>query len=425
MTGLTDNKTRMRPPKGSRNFQAISDRVVGQLRAHGLQIPPPHARRTLRKFAMREAADFLKINQNTFRHYISTLRDRLPTGEMDKSNRRHFTAEEVHEIQRVLFEAGKTDPKVHPRRRGDEPCMMITCIAPRQESGTSALTAHVAANLALRGYRVLCCDLDPQATLTSMLGVTPELEPDMRTAYDMIRNEDPVRARDVIQKTCFPNLDLIPAGMSLMKFEYEAGFALRSPSTTGAFHTRIANALEPVLSDYDVVIFDTPPQINLTTAAALFASRGVLIPMNASMLDVRSFAKFLSIAGNLMEVVEAYAPDHKFGFMKHLITRYEVMDRPQVQKASFLRTVLGDSVMAAEFVKHTAIGDAATGKHTLFEVEPRGTNRKAYDQAIESISRITAEIETEIFKARGRTGTLNSEGKLDPPLHSIKEKPDG
>jgi chromosome partitioning protein len=378
--------------------------VVGQLRAHGLEIPQPHARKTLRKFAMREAADFLGVKQNTFRHYVSSMSDRIPTGEMDKSNRRYFTAEEIHEIQRVLFEAGKIDPKGHPRRRGEEPCVAITFFTVRKGSGTSVLSAHVAANLSLLGYRVLFGDLDPQASITNMFGVTPELDPDMPTTYDMIRHVEPVPARDVIQKTCFPNLDLIPAGMSLMKFEYEAGFALRNPSTTGAFHTRIANALEPVLSDYDVVIFDTPPQINLTTAAALFASRGVLIPMDGSMLDVRSLAKFLSIAGKLMEVVEAYAPDHKFDFMKHLITRYEVVDRPQIQKASFLRTVLRDSVMATEFVKSTAIVDAATAKQTLFEVEPRDVNKKTYDRAIESIRWITAEVETEISKAWGRTG---------------------
>lgn len=396
MTGLTDNKTRMHPRKGSRNFQAISDRVVGQLRAHGLEIPPPHARRTLRKFAMREAADFLKINQNTFRHYISTLRDRLPTGEMDKSNRRHFTAEEVHEIQRVLFREGKTDPKIYPRRRGDEPCVSITYFNPRKDSCTSSLTAHTAVNLALMGYRVLSCDLDPQATLTNMFGVTPELDPDMLTAYDMIRHEKPVLAREVIQRTCFPNIDLIPASISLLGFEYETALSSRDP-------TLLAHMLGPVLPNYDVVLFDTPPQLSFAVMAALFASRGVLIPLNASMLDVRSLASFLSMAGNLLEAVEGHAPDHGFDFVKLLITRYEPTDLPQVQMASFLRTVLGGSVMATEFVKSTAIGDAATTKQTVFEVEPRGTNRKAYDRAIQSSSRITAEVETEISKARGRT----------------------
>lgn len=241
--------------KGSARFHASSDRV-NRLMAQYQGSFPSDAPKTLRKFAMREAADFLGVKQNTFRHYVSSMADRIPTGELDKSNRRYFTLEEIHRIQEILFQEGKTYPKVHPRRKGDEPCVAITFFTVRKGSGTSVLSAHVAANLALLGYRVLCCDLDPQACLTNMFGITPALDPDMLTSHDMIRNEDPVRARDVIQKTCFPKLDLIPAGLSLMKFEYEAGFAIRNPSTTGAFHTRIANALEPVLSYYDVVILD-------------------------------------------------------------------------------------------------------------------------------------------------------------------------
>lgn len=401
---ICPNRAMNMSSRGSTRFQAISARVTRQLKNFSQEPPPPDARKTLRKFAMREAADFLKINYSTFRHYISALSDRIPTGELDKSNRRHFTLEEIHRIQEILLQEGKTDPKAYPRRRENEPCVAITCFNPRLGVGTSTLTANVAANLALRGYRVLCCDLDPQATLTSMLGVTPELEPDMLTAYDMIRNEDPVRARDVIQKTCFPNLDRIPASTNLMGFEYETALSFRDGNRTGTFHTRIAKALEPVLPHYDVVIFDTPPQLSFAVIAALFASNGVLIPLNAFMLDVMSLASFLSMAGNLLEVVERHAPDHGFDFVKLLITRYEATDQPQVQMTSFLRTVLGSSVMAAEFVKSTAIGDAATTKQTVFEVEARGTNRKTYDRVIESIGRVTAEIEAEISKARGRTG---------------------
>jgi chromosome partitioning protein len=109
------------------------------------------------------------------------------------------------------------------------------------------------------------------------------------------------------------------------------------------------------------------------------------------------------MAGNLMEVVETYDPDHRFNFVKHLITRYKATDKPQVQAAGFLRTALGDSVMTTEFVESTAIMEATAAKQTLFEVEPRGTNRKTYDRAIESIGRITAEVEAEIFKVWGRT----------------------
>lgn len=381
--------------RGSIRFQAISDRVTRLLTEYNQESSPPDARRTLRKFAMREAADFLGVKQNTFRHYVSSISDRIPTGELDKSNRRYFTLEEIHEIQRILFKEGKTDPKTHPRKRGDEPCVAITCFSPRKGSGTSTLSAHTAANLALMGYRVLSCDLDPQATLTNMLGVTPELDPDMPTAYDMIRHVEPVPARDVIQKTFFPNIDLIPASMSLMGLEYETAPSSRNPAL-------LAHVLEPVMPNYDVLIFDTPPKLGVAVFAALFASRGVLIPINAAMQDVISLANVLSMAGNMMEVLEGRAPDHGLDFVKLLITRYEDADRSQVQVASFLRTVLGDSVMAAEFVNSTAIRDAATTQQTLFEVEPRDVNRKTYERTIESVNRITAEVEAEISKARGR-----------------------
>lgn len=389
--------------KGSTRFQALSSRLNRQLKEHSEVSFPPDARKSLRRFSMREAADFIKVNPNTFRHYVSSMADKIPTGELDKSNRRYFTLEEIHEIQRVLFEEGKTDSKVYPRRSGDEPCMVITCFNLKGGSGKTSSNIHISQRLSLSGFRVLLVDSDSQASLTNMFGITPEYDPDMLTLYDMIRYEDPVLARDVIQKTYFPNIDLIPAAMSLMEFEYETALSFRTGARSGAFHTRIANALEPVLGDYDVVVFDTPPQLSFAVIAALFASRGVLIPLNASMLDVMSLASFLAMAGNLMEVVETHAPDHGFDFIKVLITRYEGTDQPQVQMASFLRTILGSSVMTTEFVKSTAIGDAGTTKQTVFEVEPREVNKKTYDRAIESISRITEEVEQEIFRAWGRT----------------------
>lgn len=389
--------------RGSTRFQALSSRLNRQLKEHSEVSFPPDARKSLRRFSMREAADFIKVNPNTFRHYVSSMSDKIPTGELDKSNRRYFTLEEVHEIQRVLFEEGKTDPQVYPRRRGDEPCMVITCFNLKGGSGKTSSNIHISQRLSLSGFRVLLVDSDSQASLTNMFGITPEYDPDMLTLYDMIRYEEPVLAREVIQRTYFPNIDLIPAAMSLMEFEYETALSFRTGARSGAFHTRIANALEPVLDDYDVVVFDTPPQLSFAVIAALFASRGVLIPLNASMLDVMSLASFLAMAGNLMEVVETHAPDHGFDFIKVLITRYEATDQPQVQMASFLRTILGSSVMTTEFVKSTAIGDAGTTKQTVFEVEPREVNKKTYDRAIESISRITEEVEQEIFRAWGRT----------------------
>ena len=116
-----------------------------------------------------------------------------------------------------------------------------------------------------------------------------------------------------------------------------------------------------------------------------------------------SLASFLKMASSLMGVVESHAPEHGLNFVRLLLTRYEPTDGPQVQISSLLRTVLGDSVLPAEFLKSTAVGDAANTQQSIFEVEPKDVNRRTYERAIESVSRITDEIEREIRKAWGRT----------------------
>lgn len=389
--------------KGSTRFEAMSGRLSRQIKAHSEEIYKPGDSKVLRKFAMREAADFLRVKQNTFRHYISSMSDRIPIGEMDKSNRRYFTLEEIHTIQRVLLDEGKIEADLDPRRRLDEPCVVVTCFNLKGGSGKSTCAATLAMNLAELGYRVLACDLDSQASFTNVFDVNPEYHPEMLTAYDMIRYEEPVSAREVIQKTYFPNIDLIPADMSLMEFEYETALSFRTPNRTGAFHTRIANGLQPVLSDYDVVIFDTPPQLSFAVMAALFASQGVLIPLNASMIDIMSLTHFLAMAASLMEVVEAHQPDHGFGFVKMVLTRFEPSDQSQVNMASFLRTALSEAVLRSEFLKSAAVTDAARTKEMVVEMEPRDINRKTYERVINSINQITVELEAEIRRVRGRS----------------------
>ena len=71
--------------------------------------------------------------------------------------------------------------------------------------------------------------------------------------------------------------------------------------------------------------------------------------------------------------------------------------------AGFLRTVLGTAVMSTEFVKSTAIGDAANTKQPVFEIEPRDVNKKTYDRVIEAIGRIADELESEFMKSWGRS----------------------
>lgn len=121
---------------------------------------------------MREAAELLRINQNTFRHHVSNL-EGFPEGILEGGNRRSFSAEEMVEAQRVLLETGRIKPEEHPHRRPGEACQVLTIFNLKGGSAKTSSVAHVGQLLGLRGYRVLLIDLDSQASLTNLFGLLP------------------------------------------------------------------------------------------------------------------------------------------------------------------------------------------------------------------------------------------------------------
>ncbi|MFP3490536.1 AAA family ATPase, partial [Staphylococcus sp. SIMBA_130] len=74
-------------------------------------------------------------------------------------------------------------------------------------SGKTTSSIHTAQRLALKGYRILAVDIDPQASLTSLFGYRPEYDfLESGTIYDAIRYVDPVPLSQVIQQTYFSGI---------------------------------------------------------------------------------------------------------------------------------------------------------------------------------------------------------------------------
>ena len=122
--------------RASQRFDVMSKRLGSRLREHAQETFPPDAQKGLRRFAMREAADLLRINQNTFRHHVSNL-EGCPEGLLEGGNRRSFSAEDMVEAQRVLLETGRIKPDEHPHRRAGQLVATLQCLA-QHYSGTGA-----------------------------------------------------------------------------------------------------------------------------------------------------------------------------------------------------------------------------------------------------------------------------------------------
>ena len=314
-----------------------------------------------------------------------------PTG------RRYYTAEQMNELRDLLDRS--------PRRRPGEKLQVVSVVNFKGGSGKTTTAVHLSEYLALRGFRVLAVDLDPQASLTALFGIQPELDGNP-SFYDALRyDEKRLSITEVRRATNFPGLDIVPANLELQEFEYETPVAMhaKDPSAGKSFYTRIGAALREVDNDYDVVIIDCPPQLGYLTLTALAAATAVLITVHPQMLDVMSMSQFLLMLGEILKSIETAGATVSLDWFRYLVTRYEPGDVPQQEMVGLMQSMFARQMMKNPMVKSTAISDAGLTKQSLYEVERTKFVSATYDRARESLDAVNGEVAELVLGAWGRT----------------------
>lgn len=386
---------------GSTDIGAFADSLAESLNRQMKAALQPEDRKALRRFSSTEVAELLRVSP-------SNLRNRHKDGsfpEVYSDNRGHrfYSAEEIDDLRGILARTGKNADAYRPGRRDGDRRQVISVVNFKGGSSKTTATIHLAQRFALRGYRVLALDLDPQASLTTFFGFRPELEfAESGTIYDALRYEGRVPLSSVIQKTYFHNLDMVPAGLLLSEYETETANALARRQQP-IFAERLSLALDEVEADYDLIMIDCPPQLGFLTLTALAASTGLLVTVVPGMLDIASMSQFLKLASETVQAVEeAIGRRVTWDFVKFLITRYEPSDGPQTQMAGYLRSILAGQVMTEPMLKSTAISDAGMTQQTIYEVDPSQLIRKTIDRALSSVNNVADELEQTIQMAWGR-----------------------
>lgn len=376
----------------------ISERLNAAIREHLLAAFAPDNTKSLRNFSAPEAAELLGVSGQFMRKVHSE--GTVPEPEDIRGGRRYYSARELWEARQILEQSSRTKGKYMPGRRDDEKLQVWQLMNFKGGSSKSTTTIHLAHYFALRGYRVLVVDLDPQGSLTSMCGISPEIEFDGLTIYDAIRYDNPVPMPEVVQATYFPGVSIAPARLILSEFETES--AVHS-NPDQPFFTRITGALAQVESDFDLVLVDSPPQLGFLTISGMAAATSLIVPLTPSMLDVSSTAQFLELAGAYMGVIEEAGASLQYDHFKFLVTRDEPTDVPSQQLTSFMRALFQDRVMSATALKSTAISDATMLKQSIYEVVRSEMTRATYDRAKGSMDAVGSEVESMVHQAWGRS----------------------
>jgi len=146
--------------------------------------------------------------------------------------------------------------------------------------GKTTTTINLGAALAEVGRRVLLVDFDPQGALSVGLGIQPhDID---NTVYNLLMERD-VNAHDVLYKTGVNGMDLLPSNIDLSGAEVQLVHEVGREYVLGG-------VLEPLMSDYDVVMIDCQPSLGLLTINALAAADGVVIPLECEYFAMRGVA---------------------------------------------------------------------------------------------------------------------------------------
>ena len=148
--------------------------------------------------------------------------------------------------------------------------------------GKTTTAVNLGASLAGDGRRVLIVDIDPQGNASSGVGVAMTDNPP--GVYDALIGRSAFQS--VVQGTTIESLSIAPANRDL------AGAALELAGLDEG-HTRLRTILEKTRAEYDYVVVDCPPSLDMLTVNALTAADSVLIPVQCEYYAMEGLSKLL------------------------------------------------------------------------------------------------------------------------------------
>ena len=166
---------------------------------------------------------------------------------------------------------------------------IISLVNQKGGVGKTTTSINLAASLALLGKNVLLLDLDPQGNATTGVGINKgDIQ---KSIYDLLRGDASIE--EVIVKTDFRNLDIVPATIQLAGIDIELMEKSRNDPNFKRSH-QLKGKIESIKNNYDYLIIDCPPSLGMITTNALTASNSVIIPVQCEFYALEGITQLLN-----------------------------------------------------------------------------------------------------------------------------------
>ena len=224
--------------------------------------------------------------------------------------------------------------------------------------GKTTTAINLAASFAAAEVRSLLIDCDPQANSTGGLGL--QRDPERRSTYHLLLGE--ASAQDAVMKTELDGLSLIPSHKNLIGANIELVSAEQR-------EFRLRTAIAGVRSQFDFIVLDCPPALDLLTLNALVAADSVLIPMQAEYFALEGISELLDTIERLRQT---FNPNLRIEGV--VLTMYDDRTILAQQVTQELKNHFGEKLLNTVIPRNIRLAEAPSyGKPVLlYDVRSRG-----------------------------------------------------
>lgn len=228
--------------------------------------------------------------------------------------------------------------------------------------GKTTTVVNLAAFLTRQGQRGLLVDMDPQANATSGLGV--EVNKITEGAYQVILDQMPIKK--AIIPTVIKGLDILPSSMDL------AGGVVELVAREKREYC-LAQALRQVVDDYDYILIDCPPSLDLLTVNSLTAAKEVLIPVQAEYYALEGLSQLL----NTIDLIKS-SLNPELEILGAVVTMYEQRQKLAREVWLELYQHFPGRVFHTTIPRNVKLAEAPSYRQSIFDYDGSSRGAKAY-----------------------------------------------